>query len=206
MQVTSFEYTDSFVIFTLKFKAMKSTRFSTLLIIVMFSAFAKAQSYQSLMLEFLQVNGTQAEYSKAYDDMITMLQNASKDQNIPQEVWSELEANKNGSLAQFNGILTSEYRAIITDKEQLQELVTFFKTPAGAQLAKEPSKMTTTQSEEFNTFKQTAAGKAYFDNLDKINAAKTRTSEYWSSSLFCTTAKALKDKGYSLGMPIGACN
>ncbi|MEP5133599.1 MAG: excinuclease ABC subunit B, partial [Nonlabens ulvanivorans] len=108
-----------------------------LLTLLVFSAFAKAQSgesYQSLMMKYFEVSGIDTEYNAAYDGMMQMFKDAYQTQDVPASVWQKYDANKTASVAKLKGILASEYRSIFDDKQDLVNLINFYTSKAGKQL------------------------------------------------------------------------
>lgn len=179
-----------------------------LAVIFLFSAFAKAQSkasYQSLMMEYFKVSGIDKEYEAAYDGMMKMFKDAYQTEEVPANVWQNIQSNKSKSVAKLKGILASEYRSIFDDKQDLINLINFYTSPAGKQLIKDPNGLTEDQKMAYNTFVKSNTGTKLYGRLDRINRAKESSSMYWSRELFCEVTGQLKELGYKSSMPMGNC-
>ncbi|WP_124980062.1 DUF2059 domain-containing protein [Nonlabens xiamenensis] len=173
------------------------------------AAFAKAQdapSYQSLMMEYFEVSGIDEEYQIAYDGMIKMLKDGYQTQDVPESIWTAYAQQGPASIAKLKGILAAEYRSIFEDKEDLKNLIKFYKSPAGQQYRKDPSGMTSSQQADLQAFMKSNTGVKLYSRLNQINKAKQDASVYWSRELFCGVVSDLKEKGYKSGMPTGNCN
>ena len=62
-------------------------------IIILTFSNVKSQSltYNEAIVEYLEINGTEAQYAQAVDALFTMLNKRYTNLNIPQETWKELE-------------------------------------------------------------------------------------------------------------------
>ncbi|MGJ8683976.1 MAG: DUF2059 domain-containing protein [Nonlabens sp.] len=179
------------------------------LTLLVFSAFAKAQSndsYQSLMMKYFEISGIDAEYNAAYDGMLKMFKDAYQTQEVPAEIWAKYAANKSASVAKLKGILASEYRSIFDDKQDLSNLINFYTSSAGKQLKSNPNAMSEEDKMAYQAFRQSNTGTKLFGRMDRINKAKESASVYWSRELFCEVTGELKQMGYTSSMPMGRCN
>ncbi|AGC75428.1 hypothetical protein LX97_00125 [Nonlabens dokdonensis] len=156
----------------------------------------KEESYQSLMMEYFEVSGINTEYEAAYDGMVKMLQDAYQTQEVPTETWQKIYDGKSASVAKFKGILASEYRSIFEDKEDIRNLINFYRSSTGVQYKKDRSGMTKGQQAELTAFKNSNTGKKLFNRVDQINKAKESSSIYWSRELMCNVTTLLKTQGY----------
>lgn len=173
------------------------------------STFAQAQSkdsYQSLMMQYFEVSGIDTEYNAAYDGMMKMFKDAYQTQNVPASVWQKFDTNKGASISKLKGILSSEYRSIFDDKEDLSNLISFYTSSAGKQLKSNPNAMTEDDKKNYEAFRNSMTGTKLFGRMDRINAAKESSSIYWSRELFCEVTGQLKEMGYTSSMPMGRCN
>ncbi|PQJ30686.1 excinuclease ABC subunit B [Nonlabens arenilitoris] len=179
------------------------------LTLVIFSAFAKAQSgesYQSLMMKYFEVSGIDTEYNAAYDGMMQMFKDAYQTQDVPASVWQKYDSNKTASVAKLKGILASEYRSIFDDKQDLINLINFYTSSAGKQLKSDPNAMSEDDKKAYEAFRVSNTGTKLFGRMDRINKAKETASIYWSRELFCQVTGELKELGYTSSMPMGSCN
>ncbi|WP_431471495.1 DUF2059 domain-containing protein [Nonlabens sp. SCSIO 43208] len=177
-------------------------------LVVFGSAFAKAQSpsYQALVMEYFEVGGIDEEYNQAYDMMLNQIKDAFQSQSVPESFWKKHQNNKKESVAQFKGILAAEYRSIITEKYDLEQLIKFYKSEAGIQLRKNPAAMTEEQKAAYAKYLESSTAQKINEIQGDLSAAKQRTSMYWSRNLFCSIISEIKELGYNSGMPTGNCN
>lgn len=187
---------------------MKNT-FKLIIALLFVTSFANAQqkeSYQSLMMNYFNVSGIDAEYEGAYDGMVKMVQDAYQTQEVPAETWTKFYNNKSASVAKFKGILASEYRAIFEDKEDLRNLIKFYSSSTGVQYKKDRAGMSDSQRKELEEFKKSNTGLKLFGRIEQINQAKQNSSVYWSRELICSVTTQLKAQGYQSSMHMPSCN
>ena len=159
------------------------------------SVSAQEDSFQKQLEHYLTINGTHNQYSGAFDQMFDVIkQNYGADQ-VPEKVWKELQTGKDKAVNDVIMMLTSVYRKHYTP-EDIEQLLTFFQTDTGKQLAVGPDTLNEAQRKALGEFYETPVGMKVSQTQEAIGKDIMQVSEYWSRDLYLATLTSLKDKGY----------
>lgn len=172
--------------------------FLTLFFSFCFLGNAQTDTFQDEIINYLKMNGTNDQYSIAYEGMYGVIQKQFAGAEVPESVWTELKADKDKDINEVLTLLSSAYRKHFTE-EDINGMVEFYSSEAGQELLqgnKKPSPENVVIVDEF-----------FRSELGiKINAKKSelatdvsQISEYWSKDLFIGTMTALVKKGYKTG-------
>ncbi len=108
-----------------------------LFVFLIFTSISFAQEdaeYNGVLKTMFEVSGTEGSYTAAIKQMFVMYKN--KYPNVDATVWNELESDfLKTSLDDLVTMLAPVYNKYMT-KEDLKELITFYKTPVGQKFAK----------------------------------------------------------------------
>ena len=171
--------------------------FLTLFFSVSFMVGAVAQNFQEKLGEYLLINGTHTQYSNAYDQMYTMLQQKNAFQEVPAELWESLQATKEEDVSGILNLLTSAYQKHFTEGD-ITEMLGFYQSEAGRQLVVDANNLTEAQRAEANGFFGSATGQKIAAVQKELTADVSQISEFWSRDLFKATLIKLAAKGYHL--------
>ncbi|EDM43343.1 hypothetical protein SCB49_01272 [unidentified eubacterium SCB49] len=152
-------------------------------------------SRQESIIKYLTINGTQAQYESAYDQMFDVLEQQFKDAKVPTEVWSELKSKKTMAINQVVSMLASAYRDNF-DKADINTLIDFYSSGTGQQIVQDPTKLTKEQNKELANFHESVTGQKMFEVRSKLEKDIAQISEYWSRDLYKGTVDGLIAKGY----------
>lgn len=158
---------------------------------------SQQQSYHDDAMRYFEINGTQKQYSKAIDEMFLLLKNQFSSYNIPDSVWDKLQKNKENSLLKIKSLLVSAYRSNFSH-EELKELLAFYETPTGIQVANDVTKLTKEQKTEFAEFLTSTVGQKVQNQSQNLKNMVSEVSELWSRDLYKATLTRLKSEGYAV--------
>ena len=170
--------------------------FITAFLLICFSVSAQETSFQQKIVNYLNINGTQAQYSAAYDEMFVVLPNQF-DGSIPTEVLEELKKGKKESVEKVVAMLASAYRKHFKEDE-ITDMLNFYKTDAGKQMVHDPYALTQDQRAEINSFFGTEVGQKISEKQQVLSRDISEISEFWSRDLFAETVELLTAKGYRM--------
>jgi len=172
-----------------------------LLIVLVFisswSVFGQESSYRQVVLEYLNTNGTTQQYQLAIDQLFALLKQQYKDQDVQESHWVELRKDAQPALQQIKAMLVSAYRGSF-EKEEIQEMLNFYKTSAGKQLLHDQTAMTENQKQEAATFYNTPTGQKIIASQGEISKRVSEVSEIWSRDLYRSMIDKLAEKGFIL--------
>ncbi len=169
--------------------------FLTIFSVFCFSVEAQVDSFQQDIINYLNINGTEQQYSAAYDKMFDVLLPQFETANVPESFVKELKKDKAESLEEIIKFLTFAYRKHFT-QEDIQKMTEFYKTKAAQKMVHKTGELTEADNAEISKFYGSDLGK-------KIESKKTALSEdiaeisgHWSRDLFSEKMSALVKNGY----------
>jgi hypothetical protein len=93
----------------------------------------RSTTYSATLKKMLQVAGTEATFSMAIKQMVSMFKEQKS--AVPDSVWNALEAEfGNTSMDELVTMLVPVYEKHLTEKD-LQEMIAFYQTPVGKKYA-----------------------------------------------------------------------
>ncbi len=146
---------------------------------------------------YLTINGMEAQYSVAIDQMFVMLKQQYKDAGVLEETWAELEAKKPDALEDVKGMMVSAYRGYF-DREDIQNLIVFFESEATKQRAADPTQLTEAQKEYLSNFFNSKTGAKLIASQESLTNMVGEISQVWSGTMYQNMVNALKERGYVL--------
>ena len=170
----------------------------TLFFPICFSITAQEDPYQEDIITYLNNNGTRDQYSGAYDSMFEVLKQQFSVSNVPDNVWKDLQKDKDKSLDEIVKFLTFAYRNHFT-RGEINQLNTFYQTPAAKQMTIDPSALSETEQAEITAFYSSALGKKIEEKRNDLTKDIVEISEHWSRDLFAEKMSKLVKLGYSTG-------
>ena len=170
--------------------------FLTLFCGICFSAVAQVDNFQQDIIEYLNNNGTEAQYSKAYDEMFDVLKQQFVVPEVPAEVWTDLKKGKEESIDDVIAFLTFAYRKHFT-QEDISKMTAFYKTKAGKKLVKQTKNHSKEESEEVAAFFNSELGQKIESKRGVLSEDIAEISGHWSRDLFAEKMGVLVRKGYS---------
>ncbi len=154
-------------------------------------------SYQEELIKYFELNGTEKQYNAAIDQMFQLLKNQYNSQNVPENVWQELQEEKPLALDQIKLMLVPAYQSNFT-QEDIQQLIAFYESDTGKQVVKDQASLTETQKEEFTSFLNSEIGLKVQDKSEALRKMVGEVSESWSSKLYRDMVEKLKAKGFTV--------
>ena len=168
--------------------------FLTLFCTICFSVSAQVDSFQENIIEYLNNNGTESQYSEAYDEMFVVLKKQFTD--VPEEVWSEVKMEKDKSMQEIIEFLTYAYRKHFTEAE-IVEMATFYKTETARKLVLGTNDLTNEDNDKIMEFFNSAVGKKIEAKREVLSVDIAEISGHWSRDLFGKKMSVLVKKGYT---------
>jgi hypothetical protein len=168
----------------------------TLFCAICFSASAQIDSFQQHIIDYLENNGTEAQYSEAYDGMFEVLKKQFVNPEVPESVWTELKQGKEESIREVIEFLTFAYRKHFTEAEII-EMAAFYKSEAAQKMVTQAPDTTQEDSDEVAAFFNSALGKKIESKREVLSVDIAEISQHWSRDLFASKMSILVKKGYS---------
>ncbi len=176
---------------------MRTIFFILIIFVSSFAAIAQETNYVQDAMRYLELNGTTKQYNQAVDQLFVMLKKQYSGVHIPDSVWTELEEVKPQELMKIKSLLVAAYRSNFS-QEEIKKMIEFYSSPAGKQLATDPTAMTEEQKKAFVLFGQSEIGQKIEHKKQPLSQMVGEVSELWSRELYKNITGQLKAKGYSL--------
>ena len=168
--------------------------FLTLFCSIYFPLSAQVDAFQENIIEYLNSNGTEKEYSDAFEDMFDVIKKQFL--NVPDEVWIELKVRKEESVQDAIKFVAFAYRKHFTESD-IVKMTNFYKTESAKKLVSGSTDLTNEDQENINAFFQSDIGKNIASKRVALSADVEEISNTWSRELFAEKMSALVKKGYS---------
>ena len=164
----------------------------TIFLFISFVSFSQEMDFSEEVGIYLNRNHSLDQYAYAYDQLLTMLENQypKSDENL--EAWKYLETNKEKTLAEIKELLIPVYVRNFS-QEEIEQMILFYESDTGRQLAANRSKMTEGQKTELNTFYNSELGKRIIEKQPILTQEIGVVSEGWSRDLYETAVSLLKN-------------
>ena len=175
---------------------MKKLLFA-LIFICSLSVFGQEPTYRQVVTEYLNVNGTTQQYQQAIDQLFDLLKQQFKDQEVQDSDWSALRKDAQPAIQQIKAMLVSAYRGSF-EKEEIQEMLEFYKTNTGKQLLLDQTAMTEDQKQKAAVFYNSPTGQKILTSQGEISRRVGEVSEIWSRDLYRGMIDKLAEKGFIL--------
>lgn len=170
--------------------------FLTLFSLVCFIGIGQVDDFQKDIIDYLNVNGTDMQYSQAYDDMFVVLRKNFETANVPENVWKELQNDKADSMNEIIEFLTFAYRKHFTQAE-IGEMTKFYRTEAAQKLIKRATgPLTESENVEIAVYFESDVAKKVEATLPALSEDISDISGHWSRDLFAAKMKELLKQGY----------
>ena len=168
--------------------------FLTLFCSICFPLSAQVDSFQENIIEYLNNNGTESQYSDAYEEMFDVIKRQFVD--VPDEVWSELKVGKDESVQDVIKFLTFAYRKHFTESE-IVTMTNFYKTKTAKKLVVGSNDLTNEDNDKILEFFKSDIGKKIESKREELSVDIAEISSTWSRELFAEKMSTLVKKGYS---------
>ena len=145
----------------------------------------------------LKNNGTYNYYDGVVESMFTHLKQQFESQNVPNEVWTELEAIKPDTLDELGQMVVSAYRGHFTH-EDVKNMNALYKTTAGKKMINTETALTEGDKVALNEFYKSETGQKIVGSQDSMNASMMQITEMWSADLYKSVLAKLSEKGFNL--------
>lgn len=172
--------------------------FLTLFLTICFSSTAQVDAFHADIIDYINNNGTRAQYSDAYESMFDVIKKQFEVSNVPDEVWTELKNDKEKSIDEIVNLLAYAYRKHFT-QEDIKGMNSFYGSETGQQMMNDPSLLSTEQNEEVAAFMSSELGLKIEAKREGLSQDIVTISEQWSRELFMDKMGVLVKKGYHTG-------
>lgn len=170
--------------------------FLTVFSLVCFTGVAQIDAFQQDIINYLNVNGTQKQYSEAYDDMFQVLRQNFETSNIPETVWTELQNGKGKSMEEITEFLSFAYRKHFTQAE-IKTMTNFYKTEAAQKMLNQTTgALSEAETGEIAAYFDSPVAKKVESKLPELSEDISEISNHWSRDLFKEKMMALLELGY----------
>lgn len=163
---------------------MRSIVILTFGLLICFSGLAQQDELQQKTINYLESNGTQAQYEGAYDQMLELIQSQFKGVAVPKELWNTLATKRQTSVANMLNMLASVYSGYF-NAEDIQRLTDHY----GGSLEQ--------QQQGQSAFLNSPTGQKLISVQNQLIENISKTSEYWSRDLYLESMEFLKEKGFT---------
>jgi len=145
----------------------------------------------------LKNNGTYKYYEDVVDSMFTHLKQQFESQNVPAEVWVELEGIKVETLDELGQMIVSAYRGHFNHQD-VNNMNTLYETTVGKKMINTATELTDDDKKALSEFYKSETGQKIVGSQDSLNAAMLQITEMWSSNLYKNVLAKLSEKGFDL--------
>lgn len=145
----------------------------------------------------LKNNGTYNYYDGVVDQMFTHLKQQFESQNVPTEVWLELESIKPNTLDELGQMLVSAYRGHFSQQD-VRNMNNLYSTKAGKKMINSQTELTEGDKTVLNEFYKSETGQKIVGSQDSMNASMMQITEIWSADLYKNVIDKLSEKGFNL--------
>lgn len=156
---------------------------------------AQESTYHGDVLRYLTMNGTANQYGEAINQLFDLLKQQYKDQNVTNEVWSELEKETSPEVNRILNMLVSAYRGTY-EHEDIKNMMAFYETEAGKQLLLDKTALSQEQQKEASIFYNSPTGQKILTSEQQIASRVGEVSEIWSRDLYRSIVDKLAEKGF----------
>jgi len=160
-------------------------------LITPFFSNAQNTSYSKEVAAYLESNGTENQYSYAYDELLKMLGKKYPKTAKNAESWVYLESNKKKAITEIKALLVPVYEENFKQKD-MRKMAAFYGKGAGKQLIADRTKLTQAQKQELKAFYNSEVGKKIIEKQPVLTEAIGKISEEWSRDLYETAMSLLK--------------
>lgn len=175
-----------------KKKPMQQLKFILLFVLsIPILSSAQDSGLKTLVVDYLEANGTMGQYNYAYDQLLKMLDSRFPETEKNTQEWQFLKENKTKAVQEMKVLLVPIYQSNFT-KEDITKMVAFYNSSTGKQLVTDRSKMNTAQKEKLNTFYNSKVGKKIIEKRTVLGGEISKASEGWSRDLYETALSLLK--------------
>ncbi|MEL6811763.1 MAG: DUF2059 domain-containing protein [Bacteroidota bacterium] len=170
--------------------------FLTLFSLICFSVVGQVDAFQQDIVDYLNINGTQQQYSGAYDEMFDVLKRNFASANVPESVWDELKTDKRESLKEVTNFLTFAYRKHFT-QEEIKAMTNFYSTSAAQKMVNQTGDLTEQDHQKIAAYYQSDVAKKLDTKKSELAEDIAEISGHWSRDLFAAKMSELVKKGYA---------
>jgi len=170
--------------------------FLTLFSFVCFSVVGQVDAFQQDIINYLKINGTQQQYSGAYDEMFDVLKRNFASANVPEKVWEELKTDKKESLEEVTNFLTFAYRKHFT-QEEINAMMNFYSTSAAQKMVQQTGDLTEQDHQKIAAYYESDVAKKLDSKKAELAEDIAEISSHWSRDLFAAKMSELIKRGYA---------
>ncbi len=169
--------------------------FLTLFSLICFSAVAQVDAFQGDIIEYLNVKGTQQEYTETYVGVIDAVKKNFKSSNVPENEWEEMKLDKDKSMEDLIYFISFAYRKHFTQNE-ISSMTNFYNTEAAQRMIAEGEIFTDKDIAAIDAFFESELGKKVTAKQPELTIEIKKISTQWKSDLFVEKMSFLVKKGY----------
>jgi hypothetical protein len=166
----------------------------TLFFTFCFSLSAQVDAFQQEIIELLNCNGTQEEYSQAYEDVFVKLKRNFETANVPITFWDELKKDKANSVKEVTRFLTFAYRNHFS-RDDIATMTRFYETEVAQKMLKSVA-LTEEENKKVLEFQKSKVGQKEKAKQAALTKDITEIAGHWSRDLFSEKMSALIKAGY----------
>ncbi len=144
---------------------------------------------------FLSINGTHEYYEQVVDQLMEVLQQQYASQDVGDDVWKTLYAEKENAVNEIKTNMVEAYKAHFTS-DDMKNMIAFYETETGKRLTKNRAALTAKDNENIAAFYKSATGEKIAESESSLNKVLLDVTEVWSSNLYKKMIEKLSEKGY----------
>lgn len=170
-------------------------KYILLLFCLSFSTVSLSQNETTNNMEaYLEANGTTSYYASVVDRMFDFLKKEYESQNVPDEVWNELEAVKTGAIKDITEMIGQVYEGHFSSAE-INALMAFYNTETGKKITSK-TELTSEDIQRRDIFYTSGLGQKISESTASLNNVLQKMTQSWSADLFKLVAHKLEEKGF----------
>ncbi len=170
--------------------------FLTIFLTICFSTYAQVDDFQEMIIECLQLNGTNMVYEQEYDNTLHLLYKQFKTANAPESFWNDLRSDKTEKVGKLIPYLAFAYRKHFS-KNDIAEMIEFYRTETSQIWLESPNMLTEDQQNEVNSFFESEVGQRIKSKESFLKEDMDEIASHWKRELFAEKMSVLIKNGYS---------
>lgn len=163
---------------------------------VLTTAVAQDDDYVIAVNECIENNGTLAYYDTVLDAMFLDFKTEFQASNIPDNVWKEVEKEKEYAKEGLATMLSRAYKNHFT-LQDLEAMNALYSSKAGKNML-QSKPLSKAETKELDDFYNSSTGQKIQKSQSEMSTSLRRLAKLWINNTSNKVATVLSEKGYSL--------
>lgn len=164
-------------------------------LVVFFAIFLQgilyAQSNYKNTIKYIDVNGTEEQYSNAIEQLYSLLKQQYSNKEVANSKWQAVKDLRVEAIGDIKQRLVPAYESYFSEKE-INEMYDFYLTDAGKQMAINRNELSKKELKQVQAFYNTATGLKIQENAEALGKTISDISTEWSHLLYVEAKNILE--------------